>query len=175
MLKLALIENLRRLVEEALAARSARLAADAAADAYVSQLDEGAAGGVLTLPPLADTAYVVELLHRVREYGIRLSPIRAVIEERFPRGTERPRRMRFEPNTSVRELAQVSVANAITSLRLCATLDWREYIEAVSLVEQVLQRDPAGVYGRMDFLSRDRSGRRSRSARPAERRNGEWR
>ena len=26
----------------------------------------------------------------------------------------------------------------------------------MSLVEGVLQRDPAGVYGRMDFLSRDR-------------------
>ena len=48
------------------------------------------------------------------------------------------------------------MANVITSLRLCSTLDWSEYFEAVSLVEQVLQRDPAGVYGRMDFLSRDR-------------------
>ena len=44
----------------------------------------------------------------------------------------------------------------MTSLRLCSTLDWRQCVEAVSLVEQVLQRDPAGAYGRMDFLSRDR-------------------
>src|SRR5207247_1082707 len=51
---------------------------------------------------------------------------------------------------------QVSVANAITSLRLCATLDWSQYFEAVSLIERVLQRDPAGAYGGMDFLSRDR-------------------
>ena len=50
----------------------------------------------------------------------------------------------------------MSVANAITSLRLCSALDWRQYVESVSLVEQVLQRDPAGAYGRMDFLSRDR-------------------
>jgi cyclic beta-1,2-glucan synthetase len=47
------------------------------------------------------------------------------------------------------------MANAVNSLRLCATLDWPEYVEAVSLVERVLQRDPAGAYGRMDFLSRD--------------------
>jgi cyclic beta-1,2-glucan synthetase len=52
--------------------------------------------------------------------------------------------------------AQVSVANAITSLRFCSVLDWRQYVESVSLVEEVLQRDPAGAYGRMDFLSRDR-------------------
>ena len=51
---------------------------------------------------------------------------------------------------------QVSVANAITGLRLCSAIDWRQYVESVSLVEQVLQRDPAGAYGRMDFLSRDR-------------------
>src|SRR5439155_744804 len=51
---------------------------------------------------------------------------------------------------------QVSVANAITSLRLCSTLDWRQYVESVSLVEHALQRDPGGAYGRMDFLSRDR-------------------
>ena len=43
--------------------------------------------------------------------------------------------------------AQVSVANVITSLRLCSTLDWSQYFESVSLVESVLQRDPAGVYG----------------------------
>ena len=43
--------------------------------------------------------------------------------------------------------AQVSVANVIGSLRLCGTLDWSEYFETVSLVERVLQQDPAGVYG----------------------------
>jgi cyclic beta-1,2-glucan synthetase len=52
-------------------------------------------------------------------------------------------------------VAQVSVANVVTSLRLCATLDWQEYVESVSLVESVLQRDPAEAYARMDFLSRD--------------------
>ena len=67
-------------------------------------------------------------------------------------------------------VAQVSVANAVTSLRLCATLDWQEYVEAVSLVEQVLQRDPAGAYGRMDFLSRDQQRQAVEELAPAERR-----
>ena len=52
--------------------------------------------------------------------------------------------------------AQVSLANTVTSLRLCASHDWSRSVERVSLVEQILQRDPAGVYGRMDFASRDR-------------------
>ena len=48
------------------------------------------------------------------------------------------------------------MANLIGSLRLISTFDWSEFFESVSLVEQVLQRDPAGVYARMDFRSRDR-------------------
>jgi len=48
------------------------------------------------------------------------------------------------------------MANLIGSLRLVSTFDWSEFFESVSLVEQVLQRDPAAVYGHMDFASRDR-------------------
>ncbi len=48
------------------------------------------------------------------------------------------------------------MANLIGSLRLISSFDWSEFFESVSLVEQVLQRDPAGVYARMDFRSRDR-------------------
>ena len=37
-----------------------------------------------------------------------------------------------------------------------SSFDWSEFFESVSLVEHILHRDPAGVYGRMDFRSRDR-------------------
>ena len=57
---------------------------------------------------------------------------------------------------------QASMANAITSLRFCATLDWSRFFESVSQVEQVLHRDPGGIYGRMDFASRDRTAGSSR-------------
>ena len=67
-----------------------------------------------------------------------------------------PPRTRSGASISARPRRQVSVANVITSLRLLATLDWSQYFESVSLVERVLQRDPAGAYGSMDFLSRDR-------------------
>src|SRR6185503_18344479 len=35
-------------------------------------------------------------------------------------------------------------------------LDWNSYVEGVSLIEQILRRDPPGIYARMDFMSRDR-------------------
>ncbi len=51
---------------------------------------------------------------------------------------------------------QVSVENAFTSLRQLALLDWKECFEKLSRVEQTLRQDPAGIYPRMDFATRDR-------------------
>jgi cyclic beta-1,2-glucan glucanotransferase len=151
MLKLALIENLRRLAVETLEARRARLAADA----YVSEL-EGETGDTLgQLPSTFDLAAIVQLLHRVREYGRRQSSIRAAVEEHLA-SQEMTAEAAIRSEHQRQAASQVSVANAITSLRLCSVIDWRQYFESVSMVEQVLQRDPAGAYGRMDFLSRDR-------------------
>jgi cyclic beta-1,2-glucan synthetase len=91
----------------------------------------------------------------MREYGAGASQLQAAVTERLANeGTTPEEVIRTEHQNQAS--AQVSVANAITSLRLCSTLDWSQYFETVSLVEQVLQRDPSGVYGRMDFLSRDR-------------------
>ncbi len=151
MLKLALIENLRRLAEETLAARAARRAADA----YVARIDAAGKGVTPPLPHVLHTAQVVQLLQRVREYGPRLSAVRKGLDEHLAIGkvtSEEAIRSEHQREAA----AQVSVANVITSLRLCSELDWSQYVEAVSLVERVLQRDPSGVHGRMEFLSRDR-------------------
>ncbi len=151
MLKLALIENLRRLAAETLASRAARLAADA----YVSRIEAEAGDSARPLPAALDIAFVVQLLHRLREYGRRLASIRTAVEDHLASlQTTAEAAIRGEHQHQAAN--QVSVANAIASLRLCSTIDWRQYVESVSLVEQVLQRDPAGAYGRMDFLSRDR-------------------
>ena len=152
MLKLALIENLRRLAEELLAGRAERRAADT----YVSHADDSA--GIGALPSGTDPTFIVQVLHRIREYGLRLSPVRAALDDDLAsRQTTAEDAIRGEHQRQ--GVAQVSVANAVTSLRLCATIDWQEYVETVSLVEHVLQRDPAGAYGRMDFLSRDQQRR----------------
>ncbi len=51
---------------------------------------------------------------------------------------------------------QVSVGNAITSMRTIGALDWNKFFENTSAVEAILQRDPAKAYGATDAKSRDR-------------------
>ena len=67
MLKLALIENLRRLAEEILDARAARLEADR----YLLAMERAAVQAGQPLPEaLRHSAAIVQLLHRIREYGL---------------------------------------------------------------------------------------------------------
>src|SRR3972149_2236796 len=126
-----------------------------AADAYVARIEAAGEGRPPPFPVVLHPAFVLQLLQRMREYGPRLSAVRAAVGKHL--ATEQ-----MTPEDAIRSehqrqaAAQVSIANAITSLRMCATLDWSEYVESVSLVERGLDRDPAGVYRSMDFLSRDR-------------------
>ncbi|MBN2382831.1 glycosyl transferase [bacterium] len=51
---------------------------------------------------------------------------------------------------------QLSIGNAFNSLRNLALLDWKGCFEKLSSVEQILRRDPAGIYSQLDFATRDR-------------------
>ena len=51
---------------------------------------------------------------------------------------------------------QVSMSNSIGSLRFLGAMDWREFVETMSIVEQTLREDARGTYGKMDFSTRDR-------------------
>ena len=51
--------------------------------------------------------------------------------------------------------AETKVVHSILNLRLLATLDWKEFFESTSVLEQTLQRDPANVYRHSDFETRN--------------------
>ena len=73
----------------------------------------------------------------------------------WPR-SRRPPKTRSATSTSARRRRRSRWRTSSPACVCASTLDWSQYFESVSLVERVLQRDPAGAYGRMDFLSRDR-------------------
>ena len=149
MLKLALVENLRLLTDGFIAGRAARLEADAA----LARLAKGGPPGPLPTP--LPNAFVAQLRQRMREYDPRVSPLAAAVEQALAgRGTTPEDAVRSENQHQATD--QVSTGNTVTSLRFCATLDWSRFVELVSRVEEILRRDPAGVYPRMDFASRDR-------------------
>ncbi len=152
MLKLALIEHLRRLSEELLDGRTARQAADRCFAEFEAA---HASGRAPSLPEKLHVAFVDQLLQRMREYGAGAADLRKQLEARLEdEGTTVEDAVRAEHQRQA--MNHVSMGNSITSLRLCSTLDWSEYVENASHIEQILRRDPSGMYARMDFTSRDR-------------------
>jgi len=51
---------------------------------------------------------------------------------------------------------RVTISNIIGSLRRLSEVDWRDFVEKMSAVDQILQLDPAAIYSKMDFSTRDR-------------------
>src|SRR5690606_23812181 len=104
-------------------------------------------------PPMTG-AFVAEFARRMHESPAALAlPLQWVQQHLAARGQTVDALVQEQ----LAELAawQVTVSNSIGSLRQLDTLDWAEAVETLSVVEDALRGDPAGVYPRMDFASRD--------------------
>src|SRR5215213_6401169 len=160
-LRLALVENLRRLALAIARARAQRDEADKLADrllelaslqpANVMSFVSERFGKQEELPH----AFLVQLVQRLREQHPSVMPVMNWIEKQVAQqGTTVEQIIHSEHQRQAS--AQVTVGNIITSMRLLSTLDWNDFFEKVSLIERLLGNDPAGVYARMEFASRDR-------------------
>lgn len=94
------------------------------------------------------------LLNKLKKHGVEIAPIIRYIDERL---SEQHATSESITHLEHKEQAarQVSMGNSITSLRFISTLDWKVIFEELSQVEQILRQDPAGIYQKMDFASRD--------------------
>ena len=105
-------------------------------------------------PPVTATL-VVELLRHLREHEAPLGPaaewVRVQCEAMRSTPEELTRRQHLRLAAD-----QVSVGNAITSMRAIGALDWNAFFELTSAVEAVLGLDPIGVYAVMEIATRDR-------------------
>ena len=160
MLRLALIENLRRVAVRVLADWRDRNLAGEWADTMTEVAENDPKSVVLAVadmvrsdPPLS-TSFVAELARRLQGQSPLLAMPLTWIEQRLAeRGLSVERQLHQEAQLQASD--QVSISNSIGSLRVLAAIDWRDFVERLSLVETVLRQDPAHVYPGMDFATRD--------------------
>ncbi len=160
MLRLALIENLRRVSARIIFDRIDRNLADLWADQFTEVAESDPKSLVLVIadmarsrPPLA-SSFVAELVRRLQGQSSALAlPLTWV--EQWLADTDQTIEQMVQVENQQQAAAQVSVSNSIGSLRFLAMMDWREFVEAMSVVEGILREDPDGTYGLMDFATRD--------------------
>ncbi len=93
-------------------------------------------------PPLTN-AFVAEYARRLQGRGAALALPLTWIEQRLAEsGQTIEQRVHMEGQQQAAN--QVSVSNSIGSLRLLDAMDWGEFVETQSGVEQTLRGDPSG-------------------------------
>ncbi|MBC8027255.1 MAG: glycosyl transferase, partial [Steroidobacteraceae bacterium] len=153
-LRIVLVENLRRVAHRIVISRAARQSADTLADKLLGVNGQHPDPGALrhaardALLP----AFAVQLVHRLRDQDPRITPALVWLEEKLAaQGTA--------PDALVREEHQrqgasnVTVRNIITSMRLMSDVDWAEFFESVSLVDETLASSSS--FNAMDFATRN--------------------
>jgi cellobiose phosphorylase len=161
MLRLALIENLRRVGTRISADRIGRNRADYWADQITETAEKDPKSLILVIADMARSnppmvgSFVAELARRLQGQGPALALPLTWIEQRLSESGRTIKQLVHSENQQ-QAADQVSMSNSIGSLRLLGAVDWREFVETLSAVEQVLRQDSDGVYGKMDFSTRDR-------------------
>jgi cellobiose phosphorylase len=161
MLRLALVENLRRVAARVVAERRDRDLAGTWAARMMDVAEREPRSVVLAVadmarsdPPMS-SAFVAGFTRKLLGQNATLALPLAWIEQWLAEaGLSIEACVQQEAQHQAAD--QVSIGNSIGSLRALSAVDWKDFVESMSLVELALRQDPAGVYRRMDFATRDR-------------------
>ena len=155
-LRIALVENLRRLSQLILHSRLGRARADDLADRLlglggrpVERPEEVLSG--LSDAPVA-RAFAVQLVHRLRGQDPSVLPLRSWLETRLD-AQETSADELVSQEHQAQTAANATVRNIVTSMRWMSSVDWPALFESVSLVNEALCAAPG--FAAMDFKTRD--------------------
>ncbi|HWZ63520.1 MAG TPA: glucoamylase family protein [Steroidobacteraceae bacterium] len=155
-LRIVLVENLRRAAARIVSSRAARQEADALADRLLGVNGYTAEPDAL---PRRDAdsdsfspAFTVQLLQRLRDQDPRVTPALQWLEALLAaQATTADETVRDEHQRQ--GASNVTVRNIITSMRLLSDVDWPEFFESVSLVDDLLRS--GSDFAALDFQTRD--------------------
>ncbi len=156
-LRVALVENLRRLSELAIRARHARARADDVADRLLGLGDQPAdrMDDVLELLGTAplDSAFAVQLVQRLRDQPASIMPALDWLNENLAAQGTSPNEVVAQAHQA-QAAANITVRNIITSMRWMSAIDWSGFFEGVSLIDEVFRTEPG--FAALDFHTRDK-------------------
>ena len=161
MLRLALLENLRRVAVRIANRREERDVAITWADRMLEVADREPKRLIHFLAEFADAdvpltaPFVEDFYARLQAREPAFAFVQTWVEHRLSEQGVSAVQL-LEAAGHLAAIDQISIANSVGSLRFVAAMAWRDFVERLSLVELWLRLDPAGVYPQQDFPTRDR-------------------
>ena len=160
MLRLALIENLRRVALRIASGRNDRDLADEWSRQMITTVDQDPKSLILVLadmarsnPPMS-APFVSEFVRDLQGQNPALTLALNWIEQRLVEDGSTIEQLVQAGNQS-QAADQVTLGNSIGSLRFLSSVDWRSFVESMSAVDGLLRQDPVGAYAAMDFGTRN--------------------
>ncbi|MFA5167275.1 MAG: glucoamylase family protein [Candidatus Omnitrophota bacterium] len=161
MLRLALIENLRRVSSRLIISQTERDKADYWAKRILDVSAKDTNRVIFEIAAMSkgnallSNSFVAEFTRRLHGQSQSLTLPFAWLEKKLAEQGETLDGI-IRATSQKQAADQVSIANTIGSLRLLEVTDWHDFVETLSVVEKVLSQDPSGDYSRMSFATRDR-------------------
>lgn len=158
-LGVALIENLSNASKRIVTDRNDRNLATFWADQMINVVQTDPKKLVIVLADMArsepsmSSAFVAELARRLQGATLAL-PISWIEQHLAEEGYSIEQKV--QEQNKLQAANQVTISNCISGLRHLTEVNWRNFVENVSVVEKILQRDPTTTYAKMDFNTRDR-------------------
>src|SRR6478672_2815682 len=161
MLRLAVIENLRRIAGKIALDVIDHNLADHWADKMIATVKDDPVDLILVIAdmarskPILDSHFVASFTRMLQGKGPALALPLNCREQQLSALGNSSNDLVLQENQK-QAIDQVSVRNSIGTLRFIGATDWRKFVESLSSVEQVLRQDITGIYPLMDFATRDR-------------------
>ncbi|MDA3874320.1 MAG: cyclic beta 1-2 glucan synthetase, partial [Kiritimatiellae bacterium] len=161
MLRLCLIDTLQEMARRILAAREDRALATKWIGRLQAMMEDNPSQSVVVVAEMAQSelnlspAFVAEFTEQLAGQTPLLQLARTMLWQNMTQRGESVEALCTLEN-QMQAANQMTVSHCIASLRFLSTMDWEEFVETLSGVEEILRGDPGGVYRRMDFLTRDR-------------------
>jgi cyclic beta-1,2-glucan synthetase len=155
-LRVVMVDNLRRIAIYLVTSQEARQAADAFVDEILGLIEEStetARPSAAKLEKLsAHSAFLVQLIQRLRYQDPAETPAVRWLNERM--AVQKVTADEMVTSVHNQQAANnQTVRNIITSFRSMIALDWQEFFESVSPVQEILTRHPNFL--KMDFMTRN--------------------
>lgn len=160
MIRLALIENIRNICKKIKDTKVQWNLADEIVERYWSDDFEETEKIIEIFKSNIDEVYKVNqsfvehLFYRLRRSGKSYTKILRYIDEslyKYDTTTE----IIAQKEHNAQAVSTVSMGNCIMSLKYVSNHNWVDLFESISLVEQILRKDPDGIYGQMNISSRN--------------------
>jgi len=160
MIRLALIENLRRVSSNLMLMQVERDRADYWAGRMLEVSSKDTNAVVREIASMAkddlqmSDSFVAEFVRRLHGQSSALNLPLIWLEKKLSEKGETIDRL-IQSTGQKQASNQVSIANTIESLRVLENTNWHDFVEELSAVEKTLRTDPSGDYASMSFDTRD--------------------